>query len=178
VVVVVVPPVVVVVVVPPHIALSFARVSEPTYPEAGEMPCLLWNFITAALVAGPKVELSIPGEPAPEAATIVLESLFKNTWRAITSAPLEPTERLVFHIAEHEPVEVEGVEPVVAWPLSDAVTLATVVASAPKDWSKDTIALTCADVSAAARAGPAITPNKSPRATTVPAATAISRVEL
>jgi hypothetical protein len=29
-----------------------------------------WNLITAAFVAGPKCEVSLPGDPAPEAATL------------------------------------------------------------------------------------------------------------
>jgi hypothetical protein len=64
-------------------------------------------------------------------------------------------------VNEHEPVVgVEGTEGVV--PFSDAVTLATVVASAPNDWSNEMIAEICVEVSAAASARGATTANAIP----------------
>ena len=66
-------------------------------------------------MAGPKVEVSIPIEPAPEAATCVAAFEFKNFWRAITSAPVAPTVRLRVQAVQDAPlVVVVTVVPVVA----------------------------------------------------------------
>jgi hypothetical protein len=107
------------------------------------MPLAVWNFITAAFVAGPKYELSMPGEPAPDEATMVAADMFKNFWSAMTLAPVEPTVMSDVNCIEHEVLlVVVVVVVVVGWPVREAWTFAIVFASAPKDWSKDTIALT------------------------------------
>ena len=90
-------PVVPPVVVPEHIAFAFARDDAPQYPVPAVRPTgvkmsaayAFWNLMTAAFVAGPKVLVSLPAEPAPEAAT-VKPLLLRNFWSAITSAPVEP----------------------------------------------------------------------------------------
>jgi len=48
---------------------AFPRVRGPQYPAVGEMLFAAWNFDTAARVSPPKNEVSLPGEPAPLAAT-------------------------------------------------------------------------------------------------------------
>src|SRR3989338_7502973 len=61
----------------PNNSFNFARVNEPTYPVPLESPIgastldayLFWNLITALFVIGPKAIVSLPGEPAPDAAS-------------------------------------------------------------------------------------------------------------
>ncbi len=65
----------------------------PNIPEAGLIPTLLWYFMRAAFVAPPKRVVSLPGEPAPVAATIE-PFPFKNCWSIFTAEPVEPNERL------------------------------------------------------------------------------------
>src|ERR1035437_5604076 len=46
--------------------------------------------MTAALVNGPKYDVSFPGEPAPDAATCVAGFVFNTCWRRITSGSVIP----------------------------------------------------------------------------------------
>src|SRR5580698_9588972 len=98
--------------------------------------------MTAACVAGPKYWVSIPGEPAPEAETCVADIELRYCWSAITSAPVEPSERSRVKAGQAPPVEpvvVVVTVPVVAWPLRAAVTLFIVPWSAPKDARRETM---------------------------------------
>ena len=63
---------------------------EPKKPAAGEMPFAVWNFARAALVALPKVVVSLPGEPVPTEAT-AKPCVLRKDCRAFTSSPIEPT---------------------------------------------------------------------------------------
>lgn len=77
---------VVVSITPVDKASSFFRVRAPTNPEPVVNPTgvrvsflyLFWNLMTARLVAGPKVVVSLPLEPAPVVATCVVGSWFKS----------------------------------------------------------------------------------------------------
>ena len=74
------------------IYFTFALVSGPKYP-VGLMPTLAWYLAKAALVAGPNLVISNPGDPAPVMATLnPLE--FRNCCKALTSSPIEPRVRL------------------------------------------------------------------------------------
>ena len=73
-------------------AFSEALVAASTIPVA-EIPFIIWYFITADFVRAPKYEDSFPGEPAPLEATCVLESVFKDFCKFVTSVPLLPTLR-------------------------------------------------------------------------------------
>ncbi len=86
----------------PSNELSFALVEVPTIPVPAVNPAgvrmleayFSWNLITAAFVPPPNRVVSLPGEPAPEEATLVAVSLFSNTCKHFTSAPEEPTWRV------------------------------------------------------------------------------------
>ena len=92
----------------PPIEFNFARVAAPTYPVPAERPTgaktseayLFWNLMTAAFVKAPKVDVSFPFEPTPEAATWVAESELRTFWRFITSAPVLPILRSVVKVYE------------------------------------------------------------------------------
>jgi hypothetical protein len=124
-----------------------ARVKGPTKPVEGR-PFIVWNFLTAAAVAGPKYWLSFPGEPGPVAATCVAAFPFKAFWRYQTASPLLPNFKSV---VKTYPLDIagegdgEGVPP-----LRDDCTLLIVAASAPNDCKSEMIALTWLGVSAAA----------------------------
>ena len=62
------------------------------------MPFAFWNLMSAARVAPPKLVVSLPLEPGPDAATIK-PLAFSHTCRAFTSAPVEPTSRLRAKVA-------------------------------------------------------------------------------
>src|SRR3989344_2283913 len=86
---------------PPQRAFNFTREAAPKYPVPAERPTgartseayLFWNFTTAAFVAGPKVDVSFPAEPAPLEATMVSADELRNFCNFITSSPLAPTVR-------------------------------------------------------------------------------------
>jgi hypothetical protein len=81
---------------------TLARVDEPKYPVPDVSPTgartsdayLFWNLATAAFVAGPKYDDSLPGAPAPDTETCVAASRLRNFCSSITSAPVSPTVRL------------------------------------------------------------------------------------
>jgi hypothetical protein len=60
---------------------------------------LFWNLITAAFVAAPKYEVSIPGDPAPTDATCVSALELRTCWRLFTSAPVLPSFKFVENVA-------------------------------------------------------------------------------
>jgi hypothetical protein len=71
----------------PVTAASAAPVIGPTTPSAVR-PLADWKHTTAALVARPKYEVSMPEEPAPETATLH-EVMLSVCWRDITEAPVD-----------------------------------------------------------------------------------------
>ena len=62
--------------------------------------CRAWNLFTALRVAGPKYEVSIPGDPAPDSATRVCGYALRTFWRFITSTPVEPSFMFVLNMYE------------------------------------------------------------------------------
>jgi len=85
----------------PNNSFNFARVNEPTYPVPLESPIgastldayLFWNLITAPFVIGPKAIVSLPGEPAPDAASRVSALELSAICKFFTSCPVLPAER-------------------------------------------------------------------------------------
>jgi hypothetical protein len=109
-----------------NIAFNFARVEAPTNPVPEVKPAgvkisdayLFWKAITATLVNPPKVIDSIPAEPTPVAATLVLVSVFNKACKHLTSAPLEPRVKFFVKVIPVQAVTVAlatplAVEPVV-----------------------------------------------------------------
>jgi len=94
--------------------------------------------MSAALVAPPNFVVSLPGEPAPLSATRYPLAL-SHCCSALTSAPVMPNSRLRAKAAVTVPV--------VAWPLSAALTLSMVAWSAPKEERSERIASTCVEES-------------------------------
>lgn len=91
----------------------------------------------AALVRPPNLVVSLPGDPAPLAAT-GYPCEFKNSWRVFTSLPSDPKVRSALKTCTAALVT----EPVVV-PSSTAFTLASVAASTLKETSTSRIAWTC-----------------------------------
>src|SRR3989344_2674253 len=91
---------------PEQSAFAFTRDEAPKYPVPAESPTgvrtseayLFWNFATAAFVAGPKVDVSVPAEPAPLAATMVSADELRNFWSFMTSSPVAPAVRFRAHV--------------------------------------------------------------------------------
>jgi hypothetical protein len=50
--------------------LTKVLVKDPKYPAAGVIPFDFWKRVRAALVAGPNLLISCPGEPLPVVVTI------------------------------------------------------------------------------------------------------------
>jgi hypothetical protein len=82
--------------------LRSARVPANTFPVGAEIPSSAkwraWNLLTARFVAGPNVEVSIPGDPAPDSATCVCGYMLSTFWRFITSTPREPLLTFVLNV--------------------------------------------------------------------------------
>src|SRR3989338_4724196 len=97
------------------------------------MPLAFWNLMSAALGAPPNFVVSLPGEPGPLEATRYPLAL-SHCCSALTSAPVIPNSRLRAKAAVTVPV--------VALPLSAALTLSIVAWSAPKDESSERMAST------------------------------------
>src|SRR3989344_6811481 len=119
-------------------ALIAARVKGPKKPTAGVMPFAFWYAMTAALVRPPKKDVSLPGEPGPEEATVKPLAL-RSICRALTCSPSEPTVRSDLNAATALLVT----EPFVA-PSSEAFTFATTDASAPNQARTSRTAWICA----------------------------------
>lgn len=67
---------------------------------------MFWNLIIADFVRPPNAVDSIPGDPAPESATIVFESEFKNACKHLTSSPFAPIVKfLVNEIPMHAGID-------------------------------------------------------------------------
>src|SRR3989338_324630 len=98
------------------------------------MPLAFWNLMSAERVALPNLLVSLPGEPGPLSATRY-PLAFSHCCSALTSAPLMPSSKLRAKAAVTVPV--------VALPLSAALTLSMVAWSAPNEERSVRIASTC-----------------------------------
>ena len=83
-----------------------------------------WNLPSARAVAGPKYEVSLFGEPAPERDTWK-PCLFRKIWRYLTSEPVAPI--VIERVKAGMEPEVVGVVVTADPPASEALVIGPIV---------------------------------------------------